>query len=370
MDTTTALRLSLSAALLAAGATAGAYSASAASLKGVCPDPIVFQTDWFPQVENSLPYQMIGEGGVIDADKGTYSGPLGDTGVTLEMRLGGPFVGYQTVTALMYQDPAILLGLVSTDEAIINSGRFPTVGVLAPLTKSPQVLMFAKEDHPDLTSWDQVKDLKTKILYFEGSSFMTYLLGKGIVGKDQVDSSYDGSPARFAVEKGLLQSGYATNDVFRYEHVIDRIMKPMGYLLVADAGYDIYASEVSVKPDALAAQADCLKALVPLMQQAQIDYLKSPDKTNDVLLKVNSSLKTPWVISAAVNEYGGKKMAELGIMANSPDGTFGSFDMQRLAAFVAESVDIFKAAGVTTIKDGLTAEDLATNAFIDPALKL
>jgi hypothetical protein len=205
----------------------GSTMASAASLKGVCPDKIVFQTDWFPQVENSLPYQMIGPDGTIDASKGTYTGPLGDTGVKLEMRLGGPYIGYQTVSSLMYQDPSILLGLVSTDEALIMSGKLPTVGVLAPLTKSPQVLMFAKADFPDLHSWSQVHDLKAKILYFEGSSFMTYLLGKGIVAKDQLDSSYDGSPSRFATQGHLLQSGFVTNDVFRYENVIPQIKKPM-----------------------------------------------------------------------------------------------------------------------------------------------
>jgi hypothetical protein len=350
--------------------TLAAPMAQAASLKGVCPDTIVFQTDWFPQVENSLPYQMIGAGGTIDPNKGTYTGPLGDTGVKLEMRLGGPYIGYQTVTSLMYQEPSILLGLVSTDEAEIMSGKLPTVGVLAPLAKSPQVLMFAKADFPDLHSWSQVHDLKAKILYFEGSSFMTYLLGKGIVSKDQIDSSYDGSPSRFATQGHLLQSGFVTNDVFRYEHVIPQIKKPMGYLMVNDAGYSVYSSAVAVKPAAVTTQAACLKAIVPMMQQAQIDYLKSPASTNAVILKVNAALKSPWVISADVNEYGHAEMLKLGIMANSKDGTFGSFDPARLDAFVKNSVDVFKAAGITTIKPGLTGADLATNKFINPKIKL
>jgi hypothetical protein len=349
----------------------GATAAAAASLKGVCPDTIVFQTDWFPQVENSLPYQMIGDKGTIDPNKGTYTGPLGDTGVKLEMRLGGPYVGYQTVTSLMYQDPSIFLGLVSTDEAMILSGKFPTIGVLAPLTKSPQVLMFARADYPDLTSWAQVRSLKTTILYFGGGpSFMTYLLGKGIVAKDQLDSSYDGSPSRFATQGHIIQSGYVTNDVYRYEHVIPQIMKPMGYLMLNDAGYDIYPSAVSVKPENLAADTPCLKALVPMMQQAQIDYLKSPAMANAAILKVNAALKSPWVISAAVNDYGHEEMLKLGIMANSPDGTFGSFDISRLDGFVAKSGDIFKAAGVETIKPDLKGSDLGTNMFIDPKIKL
>src|SRR5918996_3894880 len=62
------------------------------SLKGICPDKIVLQTDWFPEVEHGASYNLIGPGGQIDTGKGTYTGPLRNTGVEMEIRAGGPFI--------------------------------------------------------------------------------------------------------------------------------------------------------------------------------------------------------------------------------------------------------------------------------------
>jgi len=348
----------------------GPAAAAAQDLAEVCPDPVVFQTDWFPQTENAMPYHLIGPDGTVGPDRGTYTGPIGDTGVSMELRLGGPFVGYQTVTSLMYQDPDILLGLVSTDEAIILSGEFPTVAIMAPLEKSPQVVMYAEDDFPDLSGWEAVRDTGATILYFEGSSFMTYLIGKGLVDPGQVDGSYDGSPSRFAVEDGIMQSGYATNDVFRYETVIEEVGEPMDYLLVHDAGYTVYTSAVAVRPPVLEERADCLAALVPLMQRAQADYMADPAATNDTLLAVNDALTNPWVITEAVNDYGHATMAELGIVSEGPDEVIGNFDMERIAAFLDEARPIFESAGIRTMADDLAAEDLATNRFIDPSVGL
>ena len=54
-------------------------------------------------------------------------GPLfaGDewTGVDVEIRSGGPAIGFQGVPAQMYTDKDILLGWVNTDEAIAELGR-------------------------------------------------------------------------------------------------------------------------------------------------------------------------------------------------------------------------------------------------------
>ena len=51
------------------------------------------------------------------------------TGVNIEMRAGGPAIGFQTVPSQMYADPEILLGYVNTDEAIQNSEANPTTAV-------------------------------------------------------------------------------------------------------------------------------------------------------------------------------------------------------------------------------------------------
>ena len=56
-------------------------------------------------------------------------------------------------------------------------------------------------------------------------------------------------------------------------------------------------------------------------------------------------------------------------MANSPDGTLGSFDLDRITKFIATATPVYTATG-SKVKDGLTPADIVTNEFIDPAIKL
>ncbi len=56
-------------------------------------------------------------------------------------------------------------------------------------------------------------------------------------------------------------------------------------------------------------------------------------------------------------------------MANSPDGTVGSFDLDRVDdARRAQPIPVYRPQGSRRRKDGLTAEDIVTNQFIDPTI--
>ena len=57
------------------------------------------------------------------------------------------------------------------------------------------------------------------------------------------------------------------------------------------------------------------------------------------------------------------------MIANSPDGTLGSFDMDRVTAFIASAVPVYEKIGAK-MKEGLTAADIVTNEFIDPTITL
>ncbi len=113
----TLLAAALCLALVAGGCGGGTGSASAPpasgslDLKGVCPDPVVVQTSWFPQSEHGSVYQLVGPGYKIDAGHKRVTGPLlvrgRSTGVNIQVRAGGPAVGFQSSAALMYQDPSL-----------------------------------------------------------------------------------------------------------------------------------------------------------------------------------------------------------------------------------------------------------------------
>lgn len=350
----------------AASATA---SASASSLKGICPDKIVIQTDWFATPERAAAYQLVGAQGTVDKKKGTYSGPLADTGVEVEVRLGGPFIGFQPIPAQMYQDPSIFLGYVATDDAVQAADKFKTVAVVAPLEINPQILMWDPASY-SIAAWPDVAKTKAKVLYLEGLPFMDYLVAKGYVNKAQTDASFDGTPSRFVAEGGkLIQQGYASNEPYRWEHDVETWKKPVKFLLVHDSGYEIYPQGLAVRAGELEKARPCLKALVPLIQKAQIAYITDPAPVNGALVRIASELGDGPPITAAGNASAAVTMKQLGIVANGPNTTLGDFDLARVERTIALLRPIFAARGVT-VKAELSPSELVTNEFIDPALHL
>jgi hypothetical protein len=116
-------------------------------LGSVCPASIVVQTSWQPESEHGALYQLLGPGYAIDTKRKIITGPLvvggRDTGVQLEIRSGGPAVGFQAVPAMMYLDTSIHLGQVSTDLSVAFAGSGqPTTAVVAPLDISPLAILW------------------------------------------------------------------------------------------------------------------------------------------------------------------------------------------------------------------------------------
>ena len=372
MRTTTSLRCGVYLTVAASVAILGGskLAIGGESLRGICPDPIVIQTDWFPTPERAAAYQLIGPGGTIDADNGRYSGPLGDSGVNVEVRAGGPFTGFAPFTAVMYQDPSILLGFVPTDEAAQNYEKQPTVSVLATLDINPQVLMFDPATY-DFNSIGDIGKSDATVLYFEGLPFMDFLLHKGLLREEQIDASFNGSPARFIAGGGkLVVQGYASNEPFRYENSIEEWNKPVKSLLINDAGYEIYPENLAVRRDALEEHRECLSKLVPMLQQAIVDYVRDPTPTNQALIDLANAIKAPVPLTPDSNAYAVKTMLELGIISNGPNDIIGDFDMARTQRVIDEQLrPVFEEQG-RPMPEGLKAEDIQTNEFIDPDIGL
>jgi hypothetical protein len=156
------------------------------SLKGICPDNVVFQTNWWPEPDHGLFYQLIGPNGRIDTNKNSYSGPLGTTGVNAEVRAGGPAIGFQSVTAQMYSDDSILLGFGATDEQIGNSASQPTKAVMAWYAKNPQIFFWGDPSWNSRTGGNRRGERAA--LAFE-SATLTFLPA-GPLKKEQIDTSY------------------------------------------------------------------------------------------------------------------------------------------------------------------------------------
>ncbi|MRH87274.1 ABC transporter substrate-binding protein [Nocardia sp. SYP-A9097] len=335
------------------------------ALAGVCPATVVIQTDWYATPERAAAYQLVGPNGTVDAKKGAYVGPLGDTGVNVEVRLGGPFLGGQPVPAQMYQDTSITLGLVPTDEQVRAKAKTPLTGVFASLDINPQIVMWDPATYPQIKTWQDVAASGAPILYSEGKPYMDYLVDHGYVKKDQLDASYDGTPSRFVAEKGrVMQQGYVSNEPYRWEHDVKGWQKPTAHLLVAQSGYEIYPHAWSVRTGELDKLRPCLQKLVPMLQQAEIDYATNPEPTNQALLRISQTIPDGPPISAAGNTDSVKVQLAEKIIGNGPDNTLGNFDTARVDRAITAIAPILKTRG-QQVPDNLTAADLVTNEFID-----
>lgn len=341
---------------------------SPSSLAGVCPDPVVIQTDWFATPERAAAYQLVGADGTIDADEGTYAGPLGNTGVEVEVRLGGPLVGFQAPIALLYEDPEVLLAYVATDEAVQNFESQPTTAVVAPLDINPQILMWDPATY-DIGDWEDVAATGAPVLYLEGLPFMDHLLAEGFVEEPQLDASFDGSPARFVVAEGrLIQQGYASNEPYRWENDVEGWRKPVDFLLVHDSGYEIYPQGLAARPEVVESEADCLEQLVPMLQQAQIDYVEDPAPVNGALTQIGEAMGT-LPLTEAGNADAAERLVDLDLVGNGTNETLGDFDIERVDATIATLRPLFEERNLSVPED-LGANDIVTNDFIDPSITL
>ena len=340
-----------------------------------CPATVSIQTDWNPEAEHGNLYQLIGPGYTVDSAKLRVTGDLmsggKSTGVKVEIRAGGPAIGYSQVTAELYKDPSILLGFTSTDESVSHSDdEFPTVSVVAPFNINPQIIMWDPETYPNVKTIADLKEPGVKVRYFGGAAYMEYFTATGILSKTQVDDTYDGAPAAFIAAGGKdAQQGFGTSEPYFFKNVLKDWMKDVGYQYIHDAGWTAYAQSLGGTPANIAKYDSCLTALVPVIQQAVIDYVAAPDTANAIILDAVAQYNNGWVYDAGQASAAVAKMQEDKLVANSPDGTLGSFDIDRVTKFIEVAAPVFTASG-SKVKAGLTAADVVTNKYINADIKL
>jgi len=356
-------------------ALAGCSGADAGPVKlaGVCPDPVVVQIDWFPGPEWGALYQLMGKDLRVEGE--TVSGPLGGTGVSLQVRAGGPALGGESVASRMYADDSILLGAVSTGQAVRDSADLPTVGVLSPLDASPRVLMWDPATVPadHLAGIGALGD-RVRVVYAEGADDLDVLVSKGLLRRGQLDPSSDGSPTQFTTEEGVVQHGLV-GDPWTYEHELPEWGRPVRFELVDRSGWRPYPA-LAVRAGTLAdpSVADCLERLVPLIQRAQADYLAQPGPVNASMPALSRPFADFRPVSAAAAADTVQRLRQLQVAANGPNATVGDFDEARVAKVIADALPAIEQAdpeaGLAAVKPGLTPADLVTNRFIDPGIGL
>jgi hypothetical protein len=337
-------------------------------LSDTCVSPIVVQTDWYPQAEHGGIYELLGSDYTVDAQRGATTGSLvfqgTDTGVDLEIRAGGPFIESPVVTEL-FLDDAIMFGYVGSDVALSRYGEAPTLAVFNALTINPQVILWNASEHPGVATIAEIANEVPAVSVFGDRPYMRYLVSEGVVPNDKVDTNYKGS--LMLATDDIAHQGFATSEPFRYANLESGSIET-AYQLVHDAGWTSYPQNLAINKLRLETLRPCLAKLVPMMQQAQIDFVASPDRTVATILDVVEQFDTTWSQSAELANYAIATMKELGIVGNGDTTTFGDFESPRLDEFIVRATPILREQGLT-IPD-LTASDIATNEFLNPDITL
>lgn len=144
--------------------------------------------------------------------------------------------------------------------------------------------------------------------------------------------------------------------------------KPIDYLLVHDAGYELYQGALTILDSRLDNAAEsCLSALVPEIQRSIVDFQRNPDSTNAAIGQAVDDLDSFWQLTDEGMHETVIQMGTMGFVGNGSNQTVGDFDIDRVDELI--DVTIIEMESVE-VAPGLRAEDLVTNEFIDESIGL
>ena len=350
-------------------------SAPSADLSGVCPDPLVVQTDWFPESEHGAMYELLGDDYVVDAENKVVRGSMTldgqDLGIDWEVRTGGPAIGFSPPSQWMVADDSIHFGYAATDQQIEHWNEAPLISVVATLEINPQMIMWDPETYPDIETIADIGEAGITVNVFGGWTFPEVLIGQGIWSRDQVDPSYNGSPTRFVDEGGAIaQQGFASSEPYTYEEVLEDWGKPVSFDLLHNTGFQVYAQTLGIRPGDLEELRPCLERVVPVVQRAVVSYITDPDRANAIIVDAVEQFEDLWVYASGNADYGVRTMRELDLVGNGPDDIVGNMEEARIAKVISDmhSANEMSVTVDWEIPEDLTADQLFTNEFIDPSI--
>lgn len=340
-----------------------------------CPKEIRIQTDDLPRVEWGFLYEL------LDRDRirrgfDSVTAPLlvdgQDSGSDLRIFVGDPDDGVEPNIEL-YDDDRFLLGAVDTDVALLDAGRYPTVGIFAPLRRSPRIAYWDASVYPGIPTVQLLGDrlipdgsALVPFVTTPGDPFASYAVGANVLTTEQVVTDPPPSVPGLLDGGGITaQLGDVFTDPYRFE-LLTETPELFGSQLLEDAGYKSDSGVLSATPQALVRYADCLTVLVPILQQALADYLNDPDETTDLLVTLSAQFgDETYDTAAAAAAF--EMLDEEGFAGNGRDGTIGDIDLGRLRDLFETATSAWKDAG-TPVPSDVEPDDIVTNRFIDPSI--
>ncbi|MEM6758196.1 MAG: ABC transporter substrate-binding protein [Pseudomonadota bacterium] len=289
--------------------------------------PVTFGTNWLAQAEHGGFYQSVADG--------TYAA----CGLDVTIVSGGPQVNNRAL--LLADRIQYHMGgdMLQAFNAVAED--IPVVAVAAIFQKHPQVIVA----HPDVTSWEELKD-KTLLIGDNGySSYYQWMIAEHGFTADQ-RQPYTFNPAPFIANTDTAMQGYLSSEPYL-------VQKEAGFepnvFLIADNGYSSYATTIEVMQSTIDANPDQVACFVDSSLTGWYNYLYGDSAAADALiLEANADMSQDKIDFAKnmMREEGivdSGKTLELGIGAMS-DETIGDFYQKMVDAGVIDADLDWKAA--------------------------
>ena len=321
----------------------------------VCPAKLTIQTDWFPELEHGGTYQLIGPSGTADKNSVSYSGPMQQqyaVGGLQEVEILTKNFDKQNSSVLV--DGQADMAYIGIADLIKDSAALPLIAIAKTLDQDPQMLMWDPTQFAIKTPTD-IAASGASFVHFPGLSYIDFMIDKGYLMPEQSDPSYNGSDATWVSKGGaILQQGFATNEIYKYENDIlwkDGGPADVSFFTVSELGFDNYPATITMLKSRATELDGCLKLLVPKMQQAWVDFYNNPTPITDRMIEINEEYDGFWSLSAELNSAGLQLLDEKNIGANSPDGTYCSFDETKVQNLYDILQPIYASQGVEIADD-------------------
>ena len=270
---------------------AGLLAAAAFTLSGAAcaVDKVTFATNWKAEAEHGGFYQAVADG--------TYA----KYGLEVTIRAGGPQSNERALLTAGKAD-FIMGGNMNPAFNAVQEG-IPTRVVAAVMQKDPQVFL----SHPGvgLDTWESLKNATMLVSRGGVASFYQWMIADYGFTEGQV-KPYTFNPAPFLADKKSAQQGYVTSEPYAVEK--QGGFKPNIFLL-ADHGYDTYATTVETTNEMIEKKPDLVQRFVDASIIGWYNYLYGENKAANAQIKKDN----PDMDDAQI-AYGIQKMKEFGIV--------------------------------------------------------
>lgn len=306
------------------------------------PEPFVFATNWFAQGEHGGYYQAKADG--------AYEA----CGLDVTIEPGGPRVDGRTKLIAGRVD-AYMGGNLLRAFSAVREG-IPSLVVAAHFQKEPQILM----SHPNegLDAFDELLQADAYIISDSGmQSFFPWMASQ--YGFDAAKRKpYTFNSALFIADPRTVQQGYLTSEPYAIE--AEAGFAPNVFLL-ADYGFDSYATTVEVMAETAESRADAVRCFVEASSIGWAHYLYGDASAADALILADNPDMTQEQL-----DHTREKMIEYGLVDSGDAETMGigAMTSARIEGFHRDMVD----AGV--IADDIDVADVYSLDFANTGAAL